>query len=291
MIKQIKKIKIILTIFFLLFLLSLPVSAQEAVELQSTAKYIRLNVPIGNTGYILQGSRGFGLYIQLWYSFIVGAVGIMATVMIMYAGIKWITSRGNTSVISDAKEKIWAAVMGMAIAFLSYTILAIINPGLLTINLPGLTTVDVLVLQKEEPQMQDFNQDSETVDTATQQNNTKLLTSNGINIASGVRTDGLEQRTIEVANIIQANFGQEITITSGYRPSDSDSQHSLGKAFDLRRSEEFNSFMNEEVIGNNNPIFDYHGQPGYHVNYNGMTLVVIDEPDNNCWHIDTRLMN
>jgi len=97
-------------------------------------KPIKLNVPIGD----LKEVTGLGQYIQTWYGFVIGMVGILASVMIMYAGLKWLMSRGNASVISDAKEKIWAAIIGMTIAFLSFIILNIINPKLLVIGLPDL---------------------------------------------------------------------------------------------------------------------------------------------------------
>lgn len=98
---------------------------------------IKLNVAIGGH----ESVSDFGQYISIWYRFIVGSVGILATVMIMWSGFKWLTSRGNTSTISQAKENIWAAIIGLLIAFLSYIILSLINPGLLNIGLPALDKI------------------------------------------------------------------------------------------------------------------------------------------------------
>jgi len=114
-------------------------TAETKTEVSCAEGETRLNVAIGNQ----ECSKGLGDFIKLWYNFIIGAVGIMATVMIMYAGIKWLTSRGNATVISDSKEKIFAALIGLTIAFLSYTILALINPNLLTIGLTPLPGVSV----------------------------------------------------------------------------------------------------------------------------------------------------
>ncbi|MBI5765861.1 hypothetical protein HZA71_01385, partial [Candidatus Falkowbacteria bacterium] len=52
-------------------------------------------------------------YLAIWYGFIIGAVGILATVMIMWGGFKWLTSRGNATTISGAKETIWSAIIGL----------------------------------------------------------------------------------------------------------------------------------------------------------------------------------
>lgn len=117
------------------------------VSAQCRPDQIKLNIAIGDKKCV----DDFGQYIQLWYGFIIGAVGIMATVMIMYAGFKWLTSRGNASVISDAKEKIFAAIIGLILVFLSWTILNLINPKLLTIKLPILqeAVVDEVVAENQ----------------------------------------------------------------------------------------------------------------------------------------------
>jgi len=101
----------------------------------------KLNVPIGNNNVCVDG---FGAYIQIWYNFAVGAVGIMATVIIMWAGFKWLTSRGDSSVISDAKDRINGAIIGLVLVFLSYIILSVINPDLLKIELPDLKEADII---------------------------------------------------------------------------------------------------------------------------------------------------
>ena|GEM_PF-2748407 len=104
-----------------------------------------LNVPIGklvdfeidaNAGN--NGSDILGRYIQAWYGFLLGTIGIMATVMIMWGGFKYLTSRGDKGVIDTAKAQIISAITGVALAFGTYSILMLINPQLLTITMPNL---------------------------------------------------------------------------------------------------------------------------------------------------------
>jgi len=99
-----------------------------------------LNVPIGN----IKEVAGLEDYIKLWYNFVIGVVGIIATVIIMWGGFKWLTSRGNSAAITDAKDRIWSAVIGLILVFLSYTILSIINPKLLTLSLPTLKGINII---------------------------------------------------------------------------------------------------------------------------------------------------
>lgn len=72
----------------------------------------------------------FGQYIQLVYEFSVGLVSIAAVVLIMIGGLRWIVAAGNESTITEAKEMITSAIMGLVIALLSYTLLLFINPQL-----------------------------------------------------------------------------------------------------------------------------------------------------------------
>ena len=81
-----------------------------------------------------QGSEsyatGIGRYIAAAFTFVVGAVGFLAVIMITIAGFQWLTAAGNPEKISGAKTTMLNAVMGVVLALLSYTILQIINPKL-----------------------------------------------------------------------------------------------------------------------------------------------------------------
>ena len=67
-------------------------------------------------------------YISNLYQYFVGIVGILAAVMIMYGGIRWIFAAGNQSRIQGAKNVIFSAVIGVVIAFSSYLLLYLLNP-------------------------------------------------------------------------------------------------------------------------------------------------------------------
>src|SRR3989344_1883449 len=109
-----------------------------------------LNVPIGG---VKQAS--FEEYLALWYNFVLGVSGILATVIIMWGGFKWLTSRGNSAAISDAKDRIWSAVIGLVLLFLSYTLLSIINPRLVNISLPILPGVQTSGTSSQLPNLAD----------------------------------------------------------------------------------------------------------------------------------------
>ena len=56
--------------------------------------------------------------------------------MIIFAGVQWITSGGNSEAITKSKKRIGGAVIGLFIAYMSFFILNTINPALVKLRLP-----------------------------------------------------------------------------------------------------------------------------------------------------------
>jgi hypothetical protein len=69
-------------------------------------------------------------YISAVYSWAMGIVGILATVMIIWGGIIYLTAGGTPERISTAKDYITSAIAGLLLAFGSYLLLYTINPDL-----------------------------------------------------------------------------------------------------------------------------------------------------------------
>ncbi len=68
-------------------------------------------------------------------------VGVMiCTLSLIYAGISWLLSRGNPGKLASVKGQINASFLGLAILLLSFVFLKVINPDLVIINLPGITS-------------------------------------------------------------------------------------------------------------------------------------------------------
>lgn len=78
----------------------------------------------------------FSSYLIGLYKFALSVVGIFALIMIMYAGIRYMTSAGNPAAMGDAKDAIYNAILGLALALLSWLIITTINPELTMIKKP-----------------------------------------------------------------------------------------------------------------------------------------------------------
>ena len=76
-------------------------------------------------------------YIVYFFNLAVAVGAFIAVVMIVMAGIDYVTAEGNASKIDDAKGKIRNALLGLAVLLGSFLILNTINPGLTSIIFKG----------------------------------------------------------------------------------------------------------------------------------------------------------
>jgi len=79
-------------------------------------------------------------YLQKIFQIIIGIAGILAVLMIVICGIKYIGSGDNSGARSEAKECIWNAIFGILIAVGAWILLNTINPIILIDRLEITTT-------------------------------------------------------------------------------------------------------------------------------------------------------
>ena len=96
-------------------------------------------------------------YIRTFYTFFVTSAGILATVMIMFGGYRWITAGGNSSKISEAKETIISAALGLVLALTSYVILNTINPDITALKKLEIPIVQPMAVEGSASRLCDFN--------------------------------------------------------------------------------------------------------------------------------------
>jgi hypothetical protein len=87
-------------------------------------------------------SNSIGDYIRTVFVAFIWVVGILATVMVIYGGVKWVAAAGNAGRIKDARDIVDSAIIGVIIALTSVVLLNLINPGLTRFNGLVLTSVD-----------------------------------------------------------------------------------------------------------------------------------------------------
>ena len=72
------------------------------------------------------------------------AGGLAGLVMIVLGGVKYLTSAGLPAETKDAKNQIFAAILGLIILFSSWLVLNSINPEITTIREPSMSPVPVI---------------------------------------------------------------------------------------------------------------------------------------------------
>lgn len=90
-----------------------------------------------------------GDFLKTNYNLALSIISIVAVIMIIIAGIQWVSSGGNSEMITSAKKRISGAVIGMFIAFFSYIILNTINPALVNLRLPQVWMIRPYVVTPE----------------------------------------------------------------------------------------------------------------------------------------------
>lgn len=115
-----------------------------------------LNVEIPNFSFseILQEGDNLkinllGEYVDAWYTWLIGAGVIVATVVIMIGGVQYMLGKG-TGDVQKAKERIRSAVIGFVILLGSYVILNTVSPGLTSFETLSVRNVPFQPIQNEE---------------------------------------------------------------------------------------------------------------------------------------------
>lgn len=83
-------------------------------------------------------------YVSSIYNYAVAVVGILAVMVMMFGGVRWIVSGGNASAVTDAKAWIASSLTGLILILSSYIILRTINPSLVVYDAFKLTEVEQL---------------------------------------------------------------------------------------------------------------------------------------------------
>tara|TARA_Y100000310_G_scaffold279462_1_gene298579 strand:+ start:394 stop:933 length:540 start_codon:yes stop_codon:yes gene_type:complete len=98
---------------------------------------LNLDYPVFPGGLNLKTDQSLTTLAAWFYTFLVSISGLAAFVMIVWGGIQWMTSSGDTGKISDAKDRIQKALLGLLIVLSSFLILQVINPDLTNLSIPG----------------------------------------------------------------------------------------------------------------------------------------------------------
>ena len=93
---------------------------------------LALNVGLEYGTYTGLGTKDLREGIMAIINVLLGFLGIIAIVIILYGGFVWLTSAGNEEKVGQAKKIISAGIIGLVIIFVSYAIASFVITQLIT---------------------------------------------------------------------------------------------------------------------------------------------------------------
>ena len=125
------------TTIILLFLIVIFISIASLINAQGSSTS-GLEVDYPNLPGSPQFINYLPNYIKYIYVFVVVAGGLIALMSLIFGGIRYISSAGNPSVMTDARSQIFSAFLGLMILLGSYIFLYEINPDIMSLKPPSL---------------------------------------------------------------------------------------------------------------------------------------------------------
>ena len=131
------------SVLFLCFSLSLFVFADDVQKRGLETNYPEINgIKITATSTI----ETYAVYL-FSISMIIGA--ILAFAVLIYGGMRYVTSAGNPSAMTDAKKWIWEAILGLMLLLCAWFIIGVINKGMLSPTIPDVeATSGIYIVDK-----------------------------------------------------------------------------------------------------------------------------------------------
>lgn len=103
----------------------------SAITICFAAEYKMLEaIPTPGGGIKKDSSVNLSGYLETVFAFGISLAGILAVAVIVVGGIQYITAYGNTGMVTNAKNRITQALLGLLLAIGAWLILYTINPDL-----------------------------------------------------------------------------------------------------------------------------------------------------------------
>lgn len=87
----------------------------------------------------------FARYLRAIFITFIWSVGVLATVMVIYGGVRWVSAAGDAGRINQAKDIVYNAIIGVVIGLTSVLLLNLIDPEL--VNFRGLSSLGTQQVQ------------------------------------------------------------------------------------------------------------------------------------------------
>ncbi len=91
---------------------------------------------------IEESTSALANYIVAIFKYSTGVIGIIAAIVLMIAGIMWLTAAGNQEQIGSAKKMLGGGLMGLVLTLGSFVILSMVNTNLVNLKITPVTKIE-----------------------------------------------------------------------------------------------------------------------------------------------------
>lgn len=123
---------LILSVIFLYTIYNIPNTSMAVAQVQ-------LETGLPNVPRQLPAENTLPTYIKYLFIFGLSSISILALAYMIMGGVMYILAAGNSSLVAEAKDTIFQALLGLAVLLVSYLLLRTINPDLVNLRNPDLT--------------------------------------------------------------------------------------------------------------------------------------------------------
>lgn len=122
----------------------------------------------GKSVEVKESTATLATYIVAIFKYSIGVIGIIAAIALMIGGILWLSAAGNQEQIGNAKKMIASSIMGMVLAFTSFTILSMINTNLVNFKINKVPTKPFIDIAQDGCCLKGVSTDTKTSEDLTE---------------------------------------------------------------------------------------------------------------------------
>ncbi|KKU50268.1 MAG: hypothetical protein A3F53_01285 [Candidatus Zambryskibacteria bacterium RIFCSPHIGHO2_12_FULL_48_10] len=225
--------KLLVTILFTAMMVPVLASAQDAKPTEYT---LLAPIPLDSASGDVTTKTTAVQYITGLFRLIIGLAGALAVVMLIYAGIKYMSTDAFSGK-NEAKEIIENTLWGLGLVIASWLILYTINPKLVEINF----NIEKLPIATSTPPWLGGGGTIPTPSPSlSHQEAYNKLTEGGIKIAGAPNLAGVKEIVVNEIINLKSSCGCEVVLTSatGGSHNPGTCSHANGYKVDLRNKNE-----------------------------------------------------
>jgi hypothetical protein len=186
-------------------------------------------------------------FVAGFYNFALMIGGVLAFGAIVWGGILYASSAGNSGKQSEGKEWIKSALLGLLLLAGAYLILYTVNPNLVNLGLPKLQSISIenIVVSSASPATGSPLSGGGGVDANALQDlhNAGIVIDN-----STVNVTGLLNATVQDAEALKSLCGCNVDVTSGTDSHAAGTTHAMGYNLDIATNSALNNFITSQPV-------------------------------------------